>query len=73
MQSIVSGKLQNQIAVGVETARSCMMARKSAGDRTQGDLAGDRSRSGSLFVRDGFEAVRLKGIQLLARGVRNRN
>jgi predicted dehydrogenase len=30
VQSIVSGKLQNQIAVGVETARSCMMARKSA-------------------------------------------
>jgi predicted dehydrogenase len=30
VQSIVSGKLQNQIAEGVATARSCMMARKSA-------------------------------------------
>lgn len=30
VQSIVSGKLQNQIAAGVDTARSCMMARKSA-------------------------------------------
>ena len=30
VQSIVSGKLQNQIAAGVETARSCIMARKSA-------------------------------------------
>lgn len=30
VQSIVSGKLQNQIAAGVESARSCMMARKSA-------------------------------------------
>ncbi len=30
VQSIVSGKHQNQIAAGVESARSCMMARKSA-------------------------------------------
>ncbi len=30
VQSIVTGKLQNQIAAGVETARSCIMARKSA-------------------------------------------
>jgi len=30
VQSIVSGKLQNQIAAGVDSARSCMMARKSA-------------------------------------------
>jgi predicted dehydrogenase len=30
VQSIVSGKLQNQIAAGVDTARTCMMARKSA-------------------------------------------
>jgi predicted dehydrogenase len=30
VQSIVSGKLQNQIVAGVETARSCIMARKSA-------------------------------------------
>jgi len=28
--SIVSGKLQNQIAAGVDSARSCIMARKSA-------------------------------------------
>jgi len=30
VQSIVTGKLQNQIVAGVETARSCIMARKSA-------------------------------------------
>ncbi|HTH54064.1 MAG TPA: Gfo/Idh/MocA family oxidoreductase [Edaphobacter sp.] len=30
VQSIVSGELQNQISAGVETARSCIMARKSA-------------------------------------------
>lgn len=30
VQSIVSGKLQNQIAAGVQTARTCIMARKSA-------------------------------------------
>jgi predicted dehydrogenase len=30
VQSIVSGKLQNQIAAGVDSARSCIMARKSA-------------------------------------------
>jgi predicted dehydrogenase len=30
VQSITSGKFQNQIAAGVESARSCMMARKSA-------------------------------------------
>jgi predicted dehydrogenase len=30
VQSIVTGKLQNQIAAGVDTARSCIMARKSA-------------------------------------------
>jgi myo-inositol 2-dehydrogenase / D-chiro-inositol 1-dehydrogenase len=30
VQSIISGKFQNQIAAGVESARSCMMARKSA-------------------------------------------
>jgi predicted dehydrogenase len=30
VQSIVSGKLQNQISAGVDTARTCMMARKSA-------------------------------------------
>ena len=30
VESITSGKFQNQIAAGVESARSCMMARKSA-------------------------------------------
>jgi hypothetical protein len=30
IESITSGKFQNQIAAGVESARSCMMARKSA-------------------------------------------
>ena len=30
VQSIVSSKFQNQIAAGVETARTCIMARKSA-------------------------------------------
>lgn len=30
VQSIVSGKFQNQIAAGVDTARSCIMGRKSA-------------------------------------------
>jgi predicted dehydrogenase len=30
VESITSGKFQNQIAAGVESARSCMMARRSA-------------------------------------------
>ena len=54
--SITSGKLQNQIPAGVETARTCMMGRKSA--ETGRAVTWDEMENDSEAYNLGFDIKR---------------